>query len=112
MGAGAGGGGNGGRPGGGGGGQSGQPQPGDTALTANMRKYYEPGGATVQQFSDGGVQATHPAATIRIYADRSAEVWSSRDGTKAFKPQAGRLQTYKDPMKALGEFEKRTGIIT
>ena len=104
--------GGGGKPGRSGGG-SGQPRPGDSALTANMRKYYEPGGATVQQLNaDGTVQATHAKATIIIYGDRTAEVWSSRDGTKAFRPVAGSLRTYNDPMKALGEFEKRTGMIT
>jgi hypothetical protein len=129
MGGNSGGGGNGGRSGGGGSTNGdasqpgevvreankanlGAPRPGDTALTANMRKYYEPGGTSVQQLPGGAVQATHPKATIRINEDRSAEVWSSRDGTKAFKPTAGSLKTYKDPMKALGEFEKRTGIIT
>jgi uncharacterized protein YqiB (DUF1249 family) len=76
-----------------------------------LRKYYEPGGATVQQTA-GASQATHPRATIRIYSDKTAEVWSSRDGTRAFKPVAGNLKTYNDPIKALGEFEKRTGIIT
>lgn len=108
MGGGSGGGGQPGRTGGGGGGE---PQLGDTNLTANLRKFYEPGGATVQQTANAS-QATHPKATIRIYADRTAEVWSSRDGTKAFKPVAGSLKTYKDPIKALGEFEKRTGMIT
>jgi len=102
--------GGGGRSGRGGGGGSGEPRPGDSALTANMRKYYEPGGATVQQLPYGAVQATHAKATIRIQADNTAEVWSSSGG-KAFKPTAP-VKSYKDPMKALAEFEKRTGIIT
>lgn len=105
MGGGSGGSGSGGRGG------SGQPRPGDSALTANMRKYYEPGGATVQQLPSGAVQATHEKATIRINDDNTAEVWSGKNG-KAFKPVAGSLKSYNDPIKALGEFEKRTGMIT
>ena len=102
--------GGGGRPGRGGGGGGGGA--GDSPLTANMRKYYEPGGATVQQTEDGTVQATHEKATIRIYPSGNAEVWSSKAGGKAFKPTSGSLRSYSDPMKALGEFEKRTGIFT
>ena len=106
--------------GGGGGGDAGQPgevvreanKANENAITTAMRKYYEPGGAHVQQTSQGDTQVTHPKATVRLKSDGTAEVWSSRDGTKAFKPVAGSLKTYKDPVKALGEFEKRTGIIT
>lgn len=109
MSGGSGGGGNGGRSGGGSG-SPGAPES-DTDITSALRDAYGKN-ANVQQLPNA-TQVTHEKATVRIYDNGNAEVWSSPSRKeRAYKPVAGSLKTYKDPVKALTEFEKRTGLIT